>query len=159
MSGSSRSCSAKEDEQEPRVTPGQNVSSLTGIPLDCPSRQEGQDGHSGGSYQQSSENETNMRWQITAEVTSTQELQPTSAGDKLPVHLMHSSAKTSCSAEMRHPGPRAECEWGSQVRLVRATKAYQCPQGLPLHRDPLDPLFFFFFFSFNAKYIASGMYL
>jgi len=50
MSGSSRSFSSKEDEQEPQLTPGQTVSSLAGTTLDYTSRQAGQGDHSSGSY-------------------------------------------------------------------------------------------------------------
>lgn len=136
LSGSSRGCSAKEDEQEPRVTPRQTVSSSTDTILDYSSREAGQDGHSSGSCQQSSENEMNMRWRIRSKVKSTQEIQATSAGDKAQIQL-----KKQLSKNFRlswNGAPRLMCRVWVRVpgEAGQGYKGLLVPSG-PWHREPL----------------------
>lgn len=133
LSGSSRSCSVKEDEQEQWVMPGQTVSSWTDTTLGNLSRHAGESGHRSGYYQ----HEANMRWWVKSKIKSAQEIQPALARDKAWVYLNHSSATAAGWAEMGHPSPCAECGRRSQVRLVRAIKVCWYPQkadtGIPFY--------------------------
>lgn len=129
-----------------RVTPRQTMSSSTDTILDYSSREAGQDGHSSGSCQQSSENEMTVRWRVRSKVKSTPEIQATSAGDKAQIHL---KKQLSNNCRLSWNGtPRLMCRVWVRVpgEAGQGYKRLLVPSG-PWHREPL---FIFLFFKLST---------
>lgn len=140
VSGSSRSCSVRKDEQDLRGDSGTDWAHGQASPWNQLSRPAGQGCHSSASCPQSSGSQTNMRWQVRSKVKPAQEIQPPSAGDKAQTHLNLGSAAIVGWAGMRGP---VQCGRGSQRVPGEDSQKHYCTTGASgsWHREP----FFFFF--------------
>lgn len=149
VSGSSRSCSVKEeDEQDVRGTPGQTEfidRHHLGMSW------AGQQGRAVPAVHPiNSPVAMRQTWHDKSgrsKVKSAQHVQPTSAGDKAQTCLNLSSATTAGWAEKRCPGP---CGRGCQRVPGEASQKHYAPL-MPLGHWHRDPIFFFLFLFFNAK--------